>query len=216
MDKNKNFKELKIISLAYFTGIGLNGNLIKAVYLPINELQELQVLAISFNYDWSHDDAWWKGDLTEIQENIGELKNLEILDLSGNRIKKLPDSIGDLTNLKVLHLQGNDLTVFPNNITKLTNLETLNLNDNKLYSLPIEMSDLGNLKSLGIDEENILSFSEFGDTLANLEELTIYPYYQARMLRHIREANSFKKFPKQAQICLKKLKRNGCTIKHYP
>lgn len=185
------------------------------IHLPIDQLQELQVLSISYDYDWDHENGWWLGDLTEIQDNIGELKNLTFLDLSGNKIKILPASLGNLTNLRVMNLQGNEVNEFPNTFTKLAKLETLNVYDNPLNNLPTDLSNLVNLKSLGIAEENILSFSEFGINLINLQELTIFPSFRARMFKHLREPKNFNNFPKPAQVCLKNLRKRGCKIKFY-
>ena len=57
--------------------------------------------------------------LDELPENLGEIKGLEELDLSGTVITGLPSSIIHLKNLKVFSLSGcvvlssNELTMFP-------------------------------------------------------------------------------------------------------
>ncbi len=43
--------------------------------------------------------------LEELPESIGELSNLEVLNLKRNRLKKLPESIGKLSNLIELNLK---------------------------------------------------------------------------------------------------------------
>uniref|UniRef100_A0A0A0LMT4 Uncharacterized protein n=1 Tax=Cucumis sativus TaxID=3659 RepID=A0A0A0LMT4_CUCSA len=61
---------------------------------------------------------------------IGELKRLEILDLSGSNIIQIPTTMGQLTQLKVLNLSNcfNKLEIIPPNIlSKLTKLEELRL-----------------------------------------------------------------------------------------
>ncbi|KAL4318537.1 hypothetical protein GQ457_18G005070 [Hibiscus cannabinus] len=62
---------------------------------------------------------------------LGELRNLEILDLHGSAIVVLPDEIGQLNRLKLLDLNGcNNLQVVsPNVLSKLSNLEELYLYD---------------------------------------------------------------------------------------
>ena len=59
------------------------------------------------------------------------------LHLSYNGLTSLPDSIGDLRNLQKLDLSGNNgLTSLPDSICNLRNLELLYLSENNLTSLP--------------------------------------------------------------------------------
>ena len=213
LDKNNNITKLNINSDIYVNGKGLVTDLFNQTHLPTTELQELQVLSICFGYDWNHVDGWWKSDFKDLQENIGELKKLEILRLSGNSITALPESIGDLINLRELYLDGNDLKNLPKSISKLVNLEKLNLTDNSL-SLPSEMSSLRNLKSLRIDEDQINSFVKISNNLTNLEELIIHPEFTQRIFWEHKE-KSFKNLPDSVQICFKELKSKGCCIKLY-
>lgn len=71
---------------------------------------------------------------------------------AGNRnIKSLPDSIGDLRNLEVLDLGRNGLTAVPPAIARLSNLKTLRLEYNDLRTLPAFVGNLPNLKELSLD-----------------------------------------------------------------
>ena len=49
-------------------------------------------------------------ELTEVPSCIGNLSNLELLQLIENQLTSLPESIGNLSNLGLLRLQGNQLT----------------------------------------------------------------------------------------------------------
>jgi hypothetical protein len=57
-------------------------------------------------------DYMWLNDrnLTEISNNIGQLKNLKWLNLSCNNLTTIPESIVQLTNLKGLNLSYNQLS----------------------------------------------------------------------------------------------------------
>ncbi|PPD81530.1 hypothetical protein GOBAR_DD21516 [Gossypium barbadense] len=85
-------------------------------YLPesINHLLDLRMLCL-------------RGCLVEDITIIGELKNLEILDLAFSRIKELPKEIAQLTRLRLLDLSGcRKLKIIPPNVlSSLSKLEEL-------------------------------------------------------------------------------------------
>jgi len=60
---------------------------------------------------------------------------LRSLDVSLNRLSRYPVQLGQLTNLKVLNLSGNRLTDL--NVQKLTKLENLNAKSNLILQFPI-------------------------------------------------------------------------------
>ncbi len=66
-----------------------------------------------------------------IQSQIGQLKNLKILNASNNQMTGVPAEVGQLQNLRVLDLSNNKLTGLPNELGNLKNLETLNLSRNQ-------------------------------------------------------------------------------------
>jgi Leucine-rich repeat (LRR) protein len=72
--------------------------------------------------------------LTELPPEIGQLTNLQELDLWGNQLTVLPPEIGQLTNLRWLDVAGNQLTVLPPEIGQLTNLRWLDVAGNPLPS----------------------------------------------------------------------------------
>lgn len=66
-----------------------------------------------------------------IQSQIGQLKNLRILNASYNQMTGVPAEIGQLRNLEVLNLSYNQLTGLPNELGNLQNLKTLDLRGNQ-------------------------------------------------------------------------------------
>ena len=87
-----------------------------------------------------------------IPAGIGELENLERLDLRYNQLSgEIPSEIGNLTNLLYLYLEHNQLVgEIPQEIGNLVNLQTLILNDNYLSGqLPDNMSNLVSLSGGG-------------------------------------------------------------------
>lgn len=59
--------------------------------------------------------------MTSLPEEIGELRNLRTLNLSGTKLTKLPESIGNLVLLEELYLSSK-MGDLPNSITNLKNL----------------------------------------------------------------------------------------------
>ncbi|XP_042399255.1 putative disease resistance protein RGA4 [Zingiber officinale] len=82
---------------------------------------------------------------------FSELKFLRVLDLSSNKIKKVPKSIGNLIQLRYLNLSRNNIEVLPNSITLLHNLQYLNLSWNEeLQELPKELRSMCNINAFVI------------------------------------------------------------------
>ena len=77
-----------------------------------------------------------------IQSQIGQLKNLKILNASYNKMTGVPSEVGQLQNLQVLDLSYNQLTGLPNELGNLKNLKILNLSGNS-YS----QQDLNGIRS---------------------------------------------------------------------
>jgi len=95
---------------------------------------------------------------------IGNLKNLKILAFNGNNLSgKIPNSIGNISSLNQLHLSSNQLTgEIPQSVTKLEYLEILNVFDNDLSGeIPSELAYSKNLKQLLVAENNLVVTREF-------------------------------------------------------
>lgn len=96
-------------------------------------------------------------NLSLIPESIGELKNLQTLNLGHNPsldwdatfklLQKLP-------NLQTLYLGVNQLTSLPESISKLKNLQTLGLRNNELTFLPASIDELKKLQWLDLEDNN--------------------------------------------------------------
>jgi Leucine-rich repeat (LRR) protein len=80
----------------------------------------------------------------ELPSQIGELVNLELLDLYGNGFKTIPATIGKLSKLRTLDLRNNAFSSenIPPQLGRCEALEKLLLSQNVLTSVPLEVTDL--------------------------------------------------------------------------
>jgi hypothetical protein len=74
--------------------------------------------------------------IRRIPPELGNLTELQILDLSSNQLSSLPPELGNLASLQTLDLSHNRLSSLPPELGNLANLQTLNLSVNPLSSLP--------------------------------------------------------------------------------
>lgn len=119
-------------------------------------------------------EAFWRtcekqhNEVLFLPETIGQLKNLEVLDLNQVELYRLPESIGELTALKELHLANNQLYELPKSFAQLQNLEVLDISFNCFGEFPMEVLACKKLKNLNIGSNRL---SHIPDEISQLQEL---------------------------------------------
>ncbi|MBI5715702.1 MAG: leucine-rich repeat domain-containing protein [Chloroflexi bacterium] len=111
--------------------------------------------------------------LTTLPEWLGQLTQLRSLDISYNRLTALPRSIGKLTQLKSLDLSGNQLTTLPEALGQLTQLQSLRLSNNNLTPLPESLGQLTQLQSLDLSSNQLTALLESLGQLTQLQSLDL-------------------------------------------
>ena len=149
-------------------------SLIKAIsWLHLDKLKKLII-----NPVWrSHSDESKKLTINDLSKDIGNLKNLEELNLRDCRLHSFPDSLSKLTKLRTLDVSQNGFVIRgpSEDIGNLENLEELNLRDCRLHSFPDSLSKLTKLRTLDVSQNGfvIRGPSEDIGNLENLEELNL-------------------------------------------
>lgn len=85
-----------------------------------------------------------------IPPQIGDLRQLRVLSLTGNGIGRLPAEIGLLENLQKLYLGDNNLSSLPELVSHLKLLTELNLSGNKFTTFPSIVISLSQLLHLDL------------------------------------------------------------------
>jgi Leucine-rich repeat (LRR) protein len=117
--------------------------------------------------------AFDKNDnLTEIPEEIGNIKSLLVFSVSGLPINSLPASIGNLVSLQTLTIRETNLSSLPPETRFLVNLKTLNLEHNNINSIPPVIYDLPTLTYVNLSG-NPIPVSEIEALKVNLPTLQI-------------------------------------------
>jgi len=76
--------------------------------------------------------------------------NLRTLDLSGNRLARLPAQVASFGQLKHLTLSRNRLAALADELAGAVKLETLLLDRNRLRAVPASFARLANLKTVNL------------------------------------------------------------------
>jgi uncharacterized protein YwqG len=97
--------------------------------------------------------------LTEIQPELGQLKHLKKLHISGVAIEKFPESIGQLNDLEQLNVSQTLIKEVPSSIWHLPKLKHLWLSSNKLTSIP-DSIHLPSLQNISLDKNELTTLPE--------------------------------------------------------
>ncbi|TFF85364.1 MAG: hypothetical protein EU551_04180 [Promethearchaeota archaeon] len=101
---------------------------------------------------------------------LGNMKNLQELDLSRNNIKKIEGGFAGLENLHSLNLSENPITEYPTDLEKIKLLKRLDLSETKIKELPEYVGNLQYLEELTLPLQ-IIGFPQSFIHLKNLRTL---------------------------------------------
>ncbi|KAK6090421.1 hypothetical protein P3W45_000518 [Vairimorpha bombi] len=109
-----------------------------------------------------------KENIFELNDNIGKLQDLILLQICCNYITQIPPSIVLLQKLRSLNLSRNQLRSIPSELCGIKSLNHLDLSHNFLTDLPPSIVQFQNLNSLHLENN---SFSEIPISISKLKSL---------------------------------------------
>ncbi|XP_076871905.1 volume-regulated anion channel subunit LRRC8E [Brachyhypopomus gauderio] len=115
----------------------------------------------------------WHNYIAHIPEDVSKLRSLETLDLSWNRIRRLPPQVCYCTKLRLLDLSHNQLTSLPHEIGILQSLWHFSVAYNSVEVLPDELFSCKRLRTLDLGNNSIASLSARIGNLAHLVNLQL-------------------------------------------
>ena len=124
------------------------------------------------------------------KDNASELATITILNANNLGLSLVPNEIVLLTNLEVLDLSGNKLFDFPEELFQLEFLHTLSLNHNLLGEIPSEIQNLTKLKFLSLNNNRLKKLPSNIGNLMNLQSLQVNNNHLAALPQSIGKLNS--------------------------
>lgn len=113
-------------------------------------------------------------DEHSLPKQFNSLKSLRELNLSGNRLSRIPYEILELSSLQILHLGANRVEFISKDISQMKRLEVLYLGGNIISELPYEIGELKNLRVFVLCDNRIESLPKSISTLKQLKSLLLH------------------------------------------
>ena len=107
--------------------------------------------------------------LDQVPDALTKMTDLEVLDLSDNKLAELPEGLKNLNQLTTLVLSGNRLEEIPSVVCQLKTLTTLDVAYNTISRLPESISNLDKLTTINLSYNEL---KEISRNLCQLKKLT--------------------------------------------
>ncbi|XP_069593640.1 volume-regulated anion channel subunit LRRC8D [Ranitomeya imitator] len=143
----------------------------------------------------------WHNKIVSIPQSISQVKNLEYLYLSNNKLETLPVALFHLQKLRHLDVSYNCISVIPLEIGLLQNLQYLHATGNKVDILPKTLFKCIKLRTLCLGQNCISSLPEKIGHLVQLTHLEL-------------KGNCLDRLPSQIIQC-RLLKKSGLVVEDH-
>ena len=115
----------------------------------------------------------WYNSISYIPEHVSKLQFLETLDVSWNKLQKLPSRLFYCTKLKHLDVSHTQITVLPSEVNILQGLQFFSAAFNSLEVLPEELFSCKKLKTLVLGNNRLINLSPRISNLTMLARLEL-------------------------------------------
>jgi internalin A len=112
--------------------------------------------------------------LTDLPASIGQLGQLQQLNISNNELTALPEAIGQLSKLAFLDLHNNEMTTLSEGVGRLSQLWGLDVCSNQLKALPEALGQLTQLRDIWVFDNRLTFLPESLRRLTNLQQLYLH------------------------------------------
>lgn len=143
----------------------------------------------------------WHNKITNVPSSIGQVRSLEALHLSHNKLECLPPALFTLPKLRHLDVGHNSITVLPPDVGLLQNLQHLAINSNKLEVLPKPLFRCTKLKVLCLGHNALTVLPETVGQLVQLTQLEL-------------RGNCLDRLPSQLGTC-RMLRKNALVVEDH-
>ncbi|KAM9325658.1 volume-regulated anion channel subunit LRRC8D [Gastrophryne carolinensis] len=180
-----------IFSLGNLQELDLKSNSIRTVeeVISFQHLKRLTCLKL------------WHNKIVSIPQSISQVRNLESLYFSNNKLESLPAALFHLQKLRYLDLSYNCITMIPIEIGMLQNLQHFYITGNKIDILPKTLFKCVKLRTLCLGHNCITSIPERIEQLVQLTHLEL-------------KGNCLDRLPSQIMYC-RLLKKSGLVIEDH-
>jgi Leucine-rich repeat (LRR) protein len=143
--------------------------------------------------------------MRKLPQCIIQLRSLKHLDLWDNKISELPAAIGELHQLESLELGFNPLTTLPESFLRLTNLQRLDLSDTEIRKLPPVVLQLRRLITLDLSNNGLTELPEGLRMLTQLKELHLHSNESLNLPREILGSRSHETSPENPPVAAERI-----------
>ncbi|XP_017286207.1 volume-regulated anion channel subunit LRRC8D [Kryptolebias marmoratus] len=143
----------------------------------------------------------WHNKIITIPSSIGQVKSLESLHLSHNKLESLSPALFLLPKLRHLDVSHNSITVLPPDVGLVHNLQHLAINSNKLEALPKPLFRCTKLKVLCLGNNALTTLPDAVGQLVQLTHLEL-------------RGNCLDRLPAHLGNC-RLLRRSGLTVEDH-
>lgn len=180
-----------IFSLSNLQELDLKSNSIRTIeeVISFQHLKRLTCLKL------------WYNKIVNIPPSICQVKNLESLYFSNNKLESLPAALFNLQKLRFLDVSYNSISLIPAEIGLLQNLQHLHVTGNKVDILPKQLFKCVKLRTVSLGQNCITSIPEKIGQLLQLTHLEL-------------KGNCLDRLPSELLQC-RLLKRSGLIVEDH-